>query len=170
VKQAAEVFEEHGEFIDAAIRWKAPDESTADDLRQDLFLSLVAQPIPPHVEDVRSFLFKAIVNDARDAIRRAARYRRILKKYGKFADFPVNIGPPTDALELRERVMRLIGMMQSRLDSSEATAIRLTYAEHLTVEEVADEMQVKDRSVSRYLATGLRKMRHIIAAEMDGIE
>jgi RNA polymerase sigma factor (sigma-70 family) len=170
VRATARLFQKHGEFIRSVIRWKTSDQSIVDDLYQNLFLSLAAAPIPPDVENVRSFLYRAIINDIVDSARRTRRYKEHLKKYLKNANFSVNNGHPADALELEERTEKLVRRIKSRLEPTEAEAICLKYAQDMTVAEIAEKMNVRNRSVSRYLTTGLRKMRNIALTELKGIE
>ena len=45
ITAAARIYEEHGDFIYSVIRYQVTDESLVDDLFQDFFLALIANPL-----------------------------------------------------------------------------------------------------------------------------
>ncbi len=63
VEKAMEVFDKHGDEIRAMIEFNVKDEFKAEDIFQDLFVSVVGKPIPPGVENVRAYLYRAVTND-----------------------------------------------------------------------------------------------------------
>ena len=67
IKLASKIFFEYGDFIHSIIISKVQDEDKASDLCQDLFLSLVQNPIPPEVANIKGLLYRAIINDIADA-------------------------------------------------------------------------------------------------------
>ena len=67
---AAEVFGKYGDEILAVIRFNVDDQSRANDIFQDFFISLIRKPIPPHVKDVKRYIYKAVTNDVIDFSRR----------------------------------------------------------------------------------------------------
>ena len=66
----SKVFAEHGDFIHVVIRSQVKNEAQADDIFQDFFLSLVYNPVPKGVKNMKSYLYRAIINDVVDAVRR----------------------------------------------------------------------------------------------------
>ncbi len=69
VQRATAIFFEHDDFIRAVIRYKIKDESRAEDLLHNFFLSLVSRPIPAEVQDIRGYIYRAITNDVTDHVR-----------------------------------------------------------------------------------------------------
>jgi len=72
---ASKVFAERGDFIRAVIRSQVKNEAQADDIFQDFFLSLVYNPVPKGVKNMKSYLYRAIIKDVVDAVRRVETYK-----------------------------------------------------------------------------------------------
>ena len=104
VARAAEIFSLHGDFIRAIIRYRIGDEALVDDLYQDFFLSLVARPIPPDVRNVKNYLYRAIINDSFDAVRRVEQYQDRIQRYSKRIENPINKDRPENALIETEEI------------------------------------------------------------------
>jgi RNA polymerase sigma factor (sigma-70 family) len=161
VNITAKIFAEHADFIYAIICSKVRNEAQADDLYQDFFLSLVCKPVPAGIKDIRSYLYRAITNDIIDADRRVKRYQARIRKYAEVLNYITNNNTPENALiaEENDKIFKLIGRC---LPSSEAQAITLRFRNNHDIEEVAAEMNVNRRSVSRYISVGLKKMRQFL--------
>jgi len=68
--RAGEIFSLHGDFIRSVIRYRVKDETLVDDVFQDFFLSLAANPLPPDVRNVKNYLYRAIINNSFNAVKR----------------------------------------------------------------------------------------------------
>jgi RNA polymerase sigma factor (sigma-70 family) len=167
VRLAAEIFLEHGGFIRSVICHKVGNESQAEDLFQDFFLSLAAKPVPQDVRNIRSFIYKALTNDIADRARKIERYQKMTHKYADFHSLPINNKTAEDALLEKEQVGKMIEVIGKQVSKSEANAISLRYNENLCIGEVADKMHIDKRSVSRYISTGLQKIRQFLAYEKE---
>jgi RNA polymerase sigma factor (sigma-70 family) len=168
VDRAAKIFALHGDFIRATIRYRIGDESLVDDLYQDFFLSLVARPIPPDVHNVKNYLYRAIINDSFDAVRRVEQYQDRIQRYAKRIENPINKDHPENALIETEEMEKMFRMIESLLPSSESRAVTLRFKNDSGVGEVAKQMAVKKRTVSRYISVGLRKFRQFLV-EKEGM-
>lgn len=162
VKLAAELFQEHGDFIYRIIFYKVKDPNLADDLYQDFFLSLAANPLALPPEKMRCYLYKAIINDVFDARRRMERYRKFVREYSESCKICVNKGDSVSAFSSRERVDALLGKAWDRLSPKESKVISLRFRENWSIKKIADTMKVKKSSVIRYTCIGLRKIREAI--------
>lgn len=165
VEVASELFAEHGNFIRAVILSKIKDEVQADDVFQDFFLSLVRKPVPDGVRNIRSYLYKAVINDTIDAIRRIEAYRIRIHKYSEQFDNFINKTRPENALYMEEEVNKVLELIKGRVRSSEYRAIALRYGNCHDIKEVAEDMQVSSRTVCRYISVGLKKIRQILKVE-----
>ena len=103
VQRAAIIFFEHGDFIRAVIRHKIKDEGRAEDLFHDFFLSLASRPVPAEVRDIKGYIYKAIINDITDHIRRLGRYQAITQRCADYSKLIVNHQPPENALIEKEQ-------------------------------------------------------------------
>ncbi|MBC8472706.1 MAG: sigma-70 family RNA polymerase sigma factor [Planctomycetes bacterium] len=159
VGTATEVFAEYRDFIHMVIYSQVKNKSHADDIFQNFFLSLVSKPIPRNVKNIKSYLYRAICNDIVDTQRQVERYNAQIHKYQERCNFSINKTEPENALIKDEQMNKMFGLIKGRLTSSQSQAIALRYGTNHTIEEVAEKMGVKCKSVSRYICTGLRRMR-----------
>lgn len=162
VTAAAEVFLEYGEFIRAIIRSRVPDEGEAHDFFHDFFVSLVTNPIPRHVTNVKSYLYRAIINDLVDARRRRMIQQSVLQEC-RFYERSRAANTPDTVVMDREEVLRLFDLIESRLSRTEAEAVNLRFRQDHTTEEAARRMNIKPRTLSRYVSVGLEKLRQCMS-------
>ena len=167
VDVAAKTFAEYGDFIDAIIRCKVKNEAQADDLYQDFFLSLVSKPLPAGVQNVKSYLYRAITNDIIDAARRAEKRQIRLHKYAGRLGYSINEKRPENAFIKIEQTKKFFELIKRQLPNSEARAVTLRYKNNYNIKEVADKMNVNKKSVIRYVCVGLKKIRQFLTEEYD---
>jgi RNA polymerase sigma factor (sigma-70 family) len=165
VASAAEIFSEYGDFIRAVIRYKVKNEARAGDLFQDFFLSLVSKPIPAGVQNVRSYLYRAIINDIVDATRRVEKYKTRMNKYAECLNYSINKNTPENALIEAEETDKMFKLIEGWLRRSETQAISLRYRNSYNIKEVAKKMHVNNRTVSRYISAGLSKVRQFLTVK-----
>ena len=165
VESAAKVFDEYGGFIRAVISSNVKDEVRADDIFQDFFLDLVRKPVPKYVKNVKSYLYRAITNDVADFVRRRQRYEQLIGRYGGNNNYSINTMGVEDALITEEEIDNILSVIEGRLKSCEYRAVVLRHGKGMSVEEVADTMHIKRRSVSRYVSVGMKKIRRFLTAE-----
>ena len=165
VEKAARIFEEYGDFIHAVAYHRLKDENEADDILQDLFLSLVARPVSEDVRDVKSYLYRAVVNDINDSIRRIISYRTTIGKYAKNFDYFVNEHSLRDALIEREEKDKIFKLIQELLPPREGRAVTLRYKNDYDTRSIAEKMGVKNRSVTKFISRGISKLRLLLKKE-----
>jgi len=165
VEIASRLFAQHGAFIKAVIRSKIKDEAQADDIFQDFFLELASKSVPENVKNIKSYLYRAITNDTIDNIRRQRRYEAMVGRCNKRYDYSINKSGAEDALVLEEEVDKVLGIIERQLNGCESKAIGLRYGSSMSIDEIAETMQIKNRSVSRYISVGLKKVREFLTIE-----
>ena len=67
VNHVAKIFEENSDMIRSAIRSQVNDKSIIDDIFQNLFLSLVHNPVPSNIENIKAYIRQAVRNDVIDS-------------------------------------------------------------------------------------------------------
>jgi RNA polymerase sigma factor (sigma-70 family) len=164
---AAEIFALHGDFIRATIRYRIGDKALVDDLYQDFFLSLVARPIPADVRNVKNYLYRAIINDSFDAVRRVEQYQDRIQRYAERLKNPINKNHPDNALIETEETEKMFKMIELSLPPSESQAVTLKFRDNNSIGEAAKQMAVNKRSVSRYISVGLKKLRQVLVEKED---
>ena len=168
VDTASRLFAEHGSFIRAVIRSKVKGEAQAADIFQDFFLDLVRKPVPKYVRNIKSYLYRAIANDAVDYIRRRERYEALIGRCSEQYSNSINETSVEDALITEEEISQVLGIIERHLDSCESRAITLRHGSSMNIKEVAEKMRIKSRSVSRYISVGLKKLRQLLTVERGG--
>jgi len=162
VERAAEIFDQYGDTIRALILFHVNDEAEVDDIFQDLFLSLVRKPIPSGIQDVKGYLYKAVINDVLDASRRTKGYQsRLLRyaehlRYDRFEEGPETIALRTEAMD------KIFQLIEQQLPRHQAEAVLHRYKDGRTMQDAANKMNVRQRTFSRYLCMGLKKLRQLL--------
>jgi RNA polymerase sigma factor (sigma-70 family) len=162
VNTAAKLFMEYGDFIRAVIRCQVKNETKVDDLFQDFFLSLVANPLPADVRNTKNYLYRAITNDIINAVQRAENYQNKMLKYAKRFNHSINKKTPEDVVIKSEETNKMFELIEMRLRRSEAQAITFRYRNNYNIKEVAMRMNVNSSSVRKYIYVGLSKIRQLL--------
>ena len=162
VKVAAKIFDEHGDFIRAVIRYHVGNGVQADDLFQDFFLSLIYRPLPKGLQNIRSYLYRAITNDVIDFARKVERSQAIMHRYAKNFKYSINKSSPENALIEIEETKKMFELIEGRLPHSQAQAVTLRYRNDYNIKGVAKKMDVNSKTVSRYISVGLSKIRQFL--------
>ena len=162
VQLAAEIFDEYGDDILAKIRFHLNDKSNAEDILHDFFLSLVSKPIPPNIQNIRGYLYRAVTNDIFDAVRRAKSYVTLIRKYAQCRKHSVTHENPQSIALRAEKMQKVFQLIETELPPHEAKAIAHRYIHNRNTSEAAKKMQVNERTFSRYLCTGQKKIRQYL--------
>jgi len=162
ITAAAEVFEKHGDFIRAIIRYHIGNEAQADDLFQDFFLSLISRPLPKGLQNIRSYLYRAVTNDVIDFARGAERTRAMIHRYARNSNYPINKSSPENALIEVEEMNKMFELIERWLPHSQAQAVALRYRDDYSIKEAAKKIDVNSKTVSRYISVGLSKIRKFL--------
>lgn len=165
IDRAAEIFSEYGDFILAVIRYRVGNDAQADDLFQDFFVSLASRPIPSDLQNIKSYLYRAIINDIVDAARRVEKYKTRMHKYVECLDYSINNNTPENALIEKEELDKTLALIKGRLPRSEVQAITLRFGNNFNIKEIAKKMHVNSRTVSRYISVGLSKVRQLFSVK-----
>jgi len=163
VKAAAEIFLEHGEFIRTVIRLNVKDAHEAHDFYHDFFLSIVANPIPSYVTNIRSYLYRAIVNDIVDYRRHLIVHQSAVETCGIYSRTGVLPDTPDTVVMDKEQALKLFNLIETRLSPTEAEAVTLRFRDNYTNAEAARRMKIKPKTLSRYVSVGLEKLRQLVS-------
>jgi RNA polymerase sigma-70 factor (ECF subfamily) len=164
LERAEKVFAEHHSFIRTAIRFHVNNEAECDDLFQEFFLSLIINPIPTDVKNIRGFLYRAVTFRAKDAFRRKSSYQKKLSRYARNCTNP-DVNCPESSMINAEALEKISRLIQERLPRHEATAISLKFNNENNGTETAKSMGVKTATVNRYVCTGIKKIRTFLKKE-----
>lgn len=160
---AARICIEYGDFIRGVIRSQVKDEASVEDLFQDFFLSIIIKPIPENMKYVKSYIYRAIINDIIDNARKRKIYQEKIHKYAKFSyKKSINKNNPTNAIINIEETNKMFELIEKLLPHSQAEAITLRYHDDCKLKEVARKMDIDKKSASRYISVGVKKIRDFL--------
>jgi RNA polymerase sigma factor (sigma-70 family) len=159
---ATKIFEEHGPAIRAMIRHHVGNKDEEEDIYQNLYLSLVCNPVPTPLTNTLAYLNTVIKNDIIDAARRRKSYREMISRYATNRTIDEAENNPPDEVIRDEEIRRIAEFVQVSLPAHEARAVLERYGHGHSTTDAAKSMQVKERTVSRYLCIGLRRIRDAV--------
>jgi len=162
VEKAKEVFDKYGDEIRAIIDFNVKDKHITEDIFQDFFISVVENPIPPGIEDVRGYIYRAIVNDAIDRIRQARIRREGVKQYAEYLRDSAAQKEPQNVVIIAEEVERMFRLIETRLPPRHARVLIQHYGIGRIASRTGAKLEVDRRSVSRYLSEAIRRMRYLV--------
>jgi len=165
INAATAIFAQYEQFIRAVICSKIGHQAYEyeEDIFQDFFLSLAHKPPPDDVKNIKSYLYRAITHDIMDAIHRMNIYRARLEKYSEQPENSINITKSQIAFIYDEDIDRVFKLIEKRLLCSQSRAIILRYKYGYEIKEIAKEMCIDSKSVSRYISVGLKKIRQFFS-------
>lgn len=162
IKEVIKFFEENTDMIRSTISSQVNDKTIIDDIFHNLFLSFVDRPVPPNIENVKAYLKRAIRNDIIDyeVKRKCCRVRE--QKYVELRMVNIKYDNPEDTVTANDAIQNLFNIVEHKLPAHEAEAIIQKYRYDRNIDEAAMIMGINERSFSRYLCTGLKKLRQYI--------
>ena len=167
---AAKVFGKYGDEILAVIRFNVDDQSRANDIFQDFFVSLVRKPIPSHIQDVRGYLYKAVTNDVIDSSRRTRNRQNNAQKYAYIHKHCIPEENPQDLMIHAEETERMLRLIENHLAKREARVFLRRCSDGLNTADTAKKLSLTKRTVSRYLSIATKKVRHIVPKDSGVIK
>ena len=143
------------------LRRSVPDEGTAEDLTQDVFLR-VYQALPRYDPDraLRPWIFTIASNRLRDHWRSAAHRSdaRSLDVEEGEVDLPADDDLPADLLE-RQELSGLVAEAVERLPESMRVVVQLRAYEELPFEEIAEVMEIQPTAARKRFSRALAVLR-----------
>lgn len=167
VRLASEIFDQYGDEIRAMIHYNVKDQTKADDIFQNFFVSIVHKPIPPDIQDVKAYLYRAVTNDVIDDSRQKKCHQDHIKKYAECYKHLIVTEDPQNIAIKKEDTKRMFQLIESRLPRREAQVVLQRYGYGFSTKDAAKRMHADKRNVSRYLSAALKKMRDFISQSED---
>ncbi|MBM4029780.1 MAG: sigma-70 family RNA polymerase sigma factor [Planctomycetes bacterium] len=162
VDLATRIFAEHGTAIRAMIRRHVTCRKDEDEVYQNLYLSLVCNPVPATVTNLPAYLNTVIRNDMIDAIRQRKCRQEMVSRYAMHQTRSEMERAPDERVTQTEEVQRITGLVARLLPDREATAVIERYVYGYSLADIAMHMQVKPRTAARYICVGLKRVREAI--------
>lgn len=169
VKQAGDIFDIYGDQIRAMISLNIKEQSAADDMFQNLFLSIVKTPVPSNTTRIVSYIYKILTNDIIDETRKTDVYNQYVREYRKCSDYrnrTMQEDPAAGVIELEE-THRMFQSLRKHLPDHQAEAIIQNCFLEKSSEDAARKMNLDSRTFSQYLYKGKRKIRQLIGKKRE---
>ena len=162
VAAAAKICLDYGDFIRNVVRLKIQDEDQADDLLQDFFVSIASNPLPREVQNIESYLHKAITNDIIKAIHQKEKYRSYIHEYAECYNHPSSEKRPETAALEAEEANRIFELIVKQLPPMEAQAVCSRYRDGLSNKKIAEKMSVHCATARGYVSEELSRIRRLL--------
>jgi len=169
-KSAAQIFADHGSFIQTVINCRVKDRHLRKDIYHDFFLELVKRPIPADISNIKSYLYKAVCNDIYDAMRKIKRYKQHLFNNQMLSDRVLVEPAVDDCLIASEEARKMFKIIETNLPSKQADVLKLRHQKDLSNSEIAKNLNVGRSTVSVYYSTGIKKLRGILEKETSEVK
>ena len=101
------IYIEHSDFLREVIACCIKDDALAEDIFQDIFISLLSRRHPRHVYDIRSYLYRSARNSITDKTRRAKQSHSRLDQYASQKNPPVTYDISEGVLMAEEETNKL---------------------------------------------------------------
>lgn len=140
------------------------DEDTAEDIVQEVFVSYWEQKHEIQADNIRSFLFKWTQNKCLNHLK----HRIVVEEYElqvRIAESRMNfMEQMADTNAVFEQVAsrdfrELVEKTINKLPSKCAQAFRLCYFQHLSHKEVAETMEMSQRTIEGYIRQAIQALR-----------
>ena len=158
-----QIYEEDGDFIRRVIQVHLGNPSKGDDIFQNLFLRLLEKPIPGYVIDKRSYLYRMVINNITNDIRRIKAYKKRISRYSQIPPSEARIRDPYEKTAQANEFDCIMHIIDNKLPSQIATALKLRYKKDYTNGAIAEAMSVKKETGRRYIRRGLKKLQEIFS-------
>lgn len=165
VRLVTDILIKYGSQIRAMIRFVGCDPAEQEDAFQELFLSLLISPPPPDVKDMRSYLYKAILNDQINRSSTRLLHRRHLELYAVELKYMLSQGGPTEELEQLEELQKVYRVLED-LPPGQAKAVSEAFWPSGERRSAHTRMGLKRQSFTKAVWRGLSGLRRHLKRRM----
>lgn len=157
------IYRDHDGFIESVIRFCAKSQTDREDIYQEVYLVLYGKKDLERIQDVKSYLYRLVVNKSNEFLRSKITREQKRKQY--IERFSMRVNETDESLsdvELRDEVEDLIDLIKQCLSARESQAILLRYKDYYDIDEAAEKMNVDRRTLIHYVSVGFKKLRVIL--------
>ena len=161
----SELYDQYASFVFGLARRVAGSEAAAEDVTQDVFVSVWERPeaFDPERGSMRSYIGTLAHRRAVDWVRREESRRRRAEAAGREPGLPPDVEEAATALIMAERVRVAV----DSLPDDQRVAVQLAYFGGRTYRQVADDLGLAEGTAKARLRVGLRRLAREL--EHEGI-
>jgi RNA polymerase sigma-70 factor (family 1) len=137
----------------------------AEEVVQDVFLRIWKHKDElPSIENIQGWIFKIARNKALDAFRIQLKDASALRQLDSF--FAISYGSPEDEI-LRKESEVLVARAAETLPEQQANVFKLSRIHHLTLDEIAAQLEISKETVKKHLSRSLKTVRAYVEANSN---
>ncbi|MCK4785086.1 MAG: sigma-70 family RNA polymerase sigma factor [Desulfobacteraceae bacterium] len=159
--EVKQIYEEDGDFIRKVIQFHLGNSLNGNDVFQGVFLRLLEKPISSEVVNRRSYLYRMVINNIINEIHRVEAYKKRISRYSQVQPSKARVRGPYEKTAQANEFNHIMQIIDNKLPSQIATALKLRYKKDDTNDAIAQAMSVKKETAHRYIRRGLKKLREI---------
>lgn len=161
-RSAEEFCASYAEVVSRFATIVAPDRDEADDIAQEALLKAISRlsQFDPQRGSLNAWLWKIVVNEGRDTVRRAIRRRLAAVRWAQDASADL-ASTPIDQID--ENLTLEAALKRLRRRDRELLALR--FGADLEIDEVATAVGLSTDSCGRALRRAVDRLRHVLAVE-----
>lgn len=163
-KKARLIFEEHGSFILGVLESQVGIHD-AQDLYQNLYTSILTHPIPDSIKNIKSYLYRAAVNDVIDFKRKKSNQILRINEYSEHLRADRCQDDPANITELKDIINHTFKIIEENLPEKICRSLKLKLRNQLDYREISEEMGIKIDTVKKYVYRGLKNAQAILKTE-----
>ena len=158
-----ELYDQYASFVFGLARRVAGSEPAAEDVTQDVFVSVWERPeaFDPERGSMRSFIGTLAHRRAVDWVRREESRRRRAEAAGREPSLPPDVEEAATALIMAERVRVAV----DALPDDQRVAVQLAYFGGRTYRQVAEDLGLAEGTAKARLRVGLRRLARELETE-----
>ena len=158
-----ELYDQYASFVYGLARRVAGSETAAEDVTQDVFVSIWERPeaFDPDRGSLRSFIGTLAHRRAVDWVRREESRRRRAEVAGRQPGLPPDVEEAATALIMAERVRVAV----DALPDDQRVAVQLAYYGGRTYRQVAEDLGLPEGTAKARLRVGLRRLARELETE-----
>ena len=153
-----DIFQEYYKYLQTIAHFESPE--NAEDILQGFFLSLILKPPPAEIKDMRSYLYRSLINDIKDSNRREKAHRQKIRNYRDYLIQKSNFGvvdAPDFGLTKKEQANWIFRLANKILAPHLRITFNLRYKLGYKIGRISRMTGVKKNVIRVYL-TSARKM------------
>ena len=158
----AEIYEKYDGFIESVIRFVARNQADREDIYQEVFIVLSPKDNFDEIRNIKSYLYRLVVNKANEFLRRKITGELKFKEYLELQSRQIEESDLMHNMLVQDEMDKVVGLVQEFLSKKESEAVLLRFKYHYDDEMAARKMNVKKETLVHYISTGLKKIRDII--------
>ena len=142
------------------------NEEEARDCVQQIFVKVITELGKYRVEYFKSWIYTIARNKAYNALRRQLHHSVSLQDLDAY--FGLEPGSADDRILLKDS-QELLSQAVTTLPQQQAIVFTLSRIEHLSLDEIADRLQISKETVKKHLTRALKTIREFIQTHTGGL-